>query len=441
MIQGLLNEINTLSADHYYGTVASLRGLLFEVTGLEGKLSIGNQCLVYPSNALPFLSEVVGFQKERAMLMAYQPLTGVGPGCRVEKIREHMSIYPDENWLGRVVSGTGEPLDGGPALSYGSLEIPVMGKPIPAHERQRVRERIDLGVRALNTFTTCCYAQRMGIFAGSGVGKSILMAQIARFTSAQINVIGLIGERGREVREFIEDCLDAETLARSVIIVSTSDEPAVMRRQAAHLTLAVAEYFRDQGKQVLCFLDSVTRFAMALREIGLSIGEAPATKGYTPSVFAELPQLLERAGPGHKDQTGSITGIFTVLVEGDDENEPISDAVRSILDGHIFLDRKIANRNRFPAVNVLKSISRMMPDCNEPEQTNLINLARNLMADYDDMSEMIRLGAYRPGSDIKVDQAIRYHDALEQFLSQGKNEQCDLDTGFAQLKELLGNEA
>lgn len=441
MIQGLLNEINSLSTEHYYGSVSALRGLLFEVSGLEGHLSIGNQCLVYPNSGSPFLSEVVGFQKDRAMLMAYHPLTGVGPGCRVEKLREQMSICPDKSWLGRVINGAGEPLDGGPALPFGTEERLVRGTSLPAHERQRVRERIDLGVRALNTFTTCCYGQRMGIFSGSGVGKSVLMAQVARFTKSDINVIGLIGERGREVREFVEDHLDAETLARSVVVVSTSDEPAVMRRQAAYLTLAIAEYFRDQDQQVLCFLDSVTRFAMALREIGLSIGEPPATKGYTPSVFAELPQLLERAGPGHKDGTGSITGIFTVLVEGDDENEPIADAVRSILDGHIFLDRKIANRNRFPAINVLKSISRMMPDCNSPEEASLINRARALMADYDDMAEMIRLGAYRPGSDVKVDHAIRYHDALEAYLSQAKGENCGLEAGFSQLEELLGHEA
>ncbi len=439
MITGLLNEISTLSGDHYYGSVASLRGLLFEVTGLDGYLSTGNQCLVYPANGPPIVAEVVGFQRDRAQMMAFKPLADVGPGCRVEKIREQLTICPDKTWLGRVINGACEPLDGGPPLPFGAVELPVAALPIPAHEKRRVRDRIDLGVRALNTFTTCCYGQRLGIFSGSGVGKSVLMSQIARFTKADINVIGLIGERGREVREFIEDSLDQETLARSVIVVATSDEPALMRRQAAYLTLAIAEYFRDQDKRVLCFLDSITRFAMALREIGLSVGEPPASKGYTPSVFSELPRLLERAGPGHKDRSGSITGIFTVLVEGDDENEPIADAVRSILDGHISLDRKIANRNRYPAINVLKSISRMMPDCNDEDETSLINKARGLIADYDDMAEMIRLGAYRPGSDIKVDQAIRFHEALEAFLAQGKNEHIELHEGFAQLKELLGD--
>jgi flagellum-specific ATP synthase len=440
MIAGLINEIHSASTDTYFGSVASLRGLLFEVKGLEGYLATGNQCIVYTASGQPIVAEVVGFNNQRAQMMAYQPLNGVGPGCRVEKCRERFTLCPDKTWLGRVVNGFGEPLDGGSRLTYGAQEYYVYGTPIPAHERQRVTERMDFGVRALNTFTTCCYGQRLGIFSGSGVGKSVLMSQIARYTTADINVIGLIGERGREVREFIEEALDPETLARSVVVVATSDEPALMRRQAAHLTLTIAEYFRDRGHQVLCFLDSVTRFAMALREIGLSVGEPPASKGYTPSVFAELPRLLERAGPGHKDKQGSITGIFTVLVEGDDENEPISDAVRSILDGHIMLDRNIANRNRFPAINVLRSISRMMPDCNNDDETALINQARESMAIYDDMSEMIRLGAYRMGSDVKIDKAIHYHDALEKFLSQGKHESCDLSEGFSQLQEIMGHE-
>lgn len=440
MITGLLNEIHNIRTHTYFGSVSALRGLLFEVKGLEGHLATGNQCLVYPTVGQPIIAEVVGFNQQRAQLMAYQALNSVGPGCRVEKCRDRFSLCPDNSWLGRVINGFGEAIDGGAPLLNGTSEFFVYESPLPAHTRQRVGERMDTGLRAINTFTTCCFGQRLGIFAGSGVGKSVLMSQIARFTTAEINVIGLIGERGREVREFIEDTLDPETLARTVIIVATSDEPALMRKQAAHLTLTIAEYFRNQGKQVLCFLDSITRFAMAMREIGLSVGEPPASKGYTPSVFAELPRLLERAGPGHKDNTGSITGIFTVLVEGDDENEPIADAVRSILDGHIVLDRNIANRNRFPAINVLKSISRMMPDCNSEEESQVINKARELMATYEDMAEMIRLGAYRVGSDDKVDKAIFYHDEMENFLSQGKQEHCELNSGFEQLKGILVNE-
>ena len=276
----------------------------------------------------------------------------------------------------------------------------------------------------------------MGIFPGAGVGKSSMMSTLARFTAADVSVIGLVGERGRQVQEFIQEYLGEAGLARSVVVVATSDESPLMRRQAAHMTLTVSEYFRDQGKDVLCLMDSVTRFAMAQREIGLAAGEPPASKGYTPTVFAELPKLLERAGPGTAGQ-GSITGLFSVLVEGDDHNEPIADAVRSILDGHVVLERGIADRGRYPAINILRSISRMMPDCNSPEENQLIGQARKLMAAYDDMADMIRLGAYRRGSDPDVDQAIHYHPALEAFLSQGKDEHAPLADGYRQLHEIL----
>jgi len=343
---------------------------------------------------------------------------------------------PDGRWLWGVVNALGEPIDGKGPLHQGPTSYKIRNTPPPAHNRQRVGNKIDLGVKAINTFLTTCRGQRMGIFAGSGVGKSVLLSMMARFTNADIIVIGLVGERGREVQEFLEDNLGAEGLARSVVVVATSDEPPLMRRQAAHMTLAVAEYFRDQGNDVLCLMDSVTRFCMALREIGLSAGEPPAAKGYTPSVFAELPRLLERAGPGTAE--GSITGLFTVLVEGDDHNEPIADATRGILDGHIVLERAIADRGRFPAINILRSVSRMMPDCNSDQENEIVTRSRAILAQYEEMSELIRLGAYRKGSDAKIDEAIKLYPKIEEFLTQGIHERCDLATGYLQLSEAVG---
>jgi flagellum-specific ATP synthase len=336
-----------------------------------------------------------------------------------------------------VVNALGEPIDGKGPLPAGDLGIPTRNNPPPAHSRKRVGAKVDLGVRALNTFLSMCRGQRMGIFAGSGVGKSVLMSMLARNTSVDVSVIGLIGERGREVQEFITEDLGEEGMARSVVVVATSDEPPLMRRQAAYMTLSVAEYFRDTGHQVLCMMDSVTRFAMAQREIGLSAGEPPTTKGYPPTVFAELPRLLERAGPGSPG-TGDISAIFTVLVEGDDHNEPVADAVRGILDGHIVMERAIGERGRYPAVNILRSVSRTMPGCNSDAENRIVTRAKRLMSAYNDMAEMIRLGAYRRGSDPLVDEAIHHNEPLEAFLRQGKRDVSDLGSGYAQLAELLG---
>ncbi len=297
----------------------------------------------------------------------------------------------------------------------------------------------------MNVFTTCCRGQRLGVFAGSGVGKSVLLSMLAKESDCDVVVVGLIGERGREVREFIEETLGEEGLKRAIVVVATSDEPALKRRQAAYMTLAIAEFLRDQDLEVLCMMDSVTRFAMAQREIGLAAGEPPTTKGYTPTVFTELPKLLERAGPGpvRPDGTtaGPITGIFTVLVDGDDHNEPIADAVRGILDGHIVMERAIAERGRFPAINVLKSISRTMPGCHLPHERQIVTNARQTLAAYANMEELIRIGAYRTGADPAVDRAIALNPQLEAFLGQDKDEACGLEESFERLAEILMSEA
>jgi len=432
----LAAEIERLQPDRRYGRVAAVQGLLVEVAGAEHSLSVGARVTVEARNARPVPCEVIGFRDERALLMPFASLDGVGIGCKAYVEASEPVVYPSPAWLGRVVNAFGEPVDGKGPLANGPAGAPLRASPPAAHERQRVGDKLDLGVRALNAFVSCCIGQRMGIFSGSGVGKSVLMSMLARYTAADISVIGLIGERGREVQEFIQDDLGEEGLARSVVVVATSDEPALMRRQAAHLTLALAEYFRDRGSQVLCLIDSITRFAMAQREIGLAAGEPPATKGYTPTVFTELPKLLERAGPGPQG-AGSITGLFTVLVEGDDHNEPVADAVRGILDGHIVMERAIAERGRYPAINVLKSISRTMPACNSEAEQAVVAEAKRHLAAYADMEEMIRLGAYRRGADPDVDRAIELMPALEAFLSQSKEECTRLEQGYARLREIL----
>jgi flagellum-specific ATP synthase len=433
----IVKDLERLPDHHLHGRVTGVLGMMAEIGGMQRALSIGDRVTMIGRGDKRVQAEIVGFRNERALAMPFGTLDGIGLGCLAEVAQVEPSIYPNESWLGRVIGAMAEPIDDLGPLLTGEVAYPIRNAPPPAHKRRRVVGKVDLGVRALNQFLTCCRGQRMGIFAGSGVGKSVLLSQIARYTSADVTVIGLIGERGREVQEFIHEDLGPEGLKRSVLIVATSDQPPLVRRQAALLTLAVAEYFRDQGKNVLCLIDSVTRFAMAQREIGLSAGEPPASKGYTPTVFAELPKLLERAGPGVGE--GSITGLFTVLVEGDDMNEPISDAVRGILDGHIVLDRSIAERGRYPAINILRSISRTMPGCNTPEENAVVSRARQLLAAYEDMAEMIRLGAYRPGSDPRTDEAIRYYPLIEGFLSQGKTERGDLAQGYEQLANILAS--
>lgn len=434
-MKSLVSEIGRLQALQRYGRVASIQGLLAEVAGIERIVSVGSRCVIETRDGRSIAGEVVGFRDERSLLMPYGSLDGIGLGCKVVVGESEPVVFPDVSWLGRVVNAMGEPVDGKGPLRQGSVAYPLRAEPPQASARNRVGSKIDLGVRAINTFLTCCRGQRMGIFSGSGIGKSVLLSMLARYTKADVNIIGLVGERGREVQEFIEDDLGPEGLARSVVVVATSDEPALLRRQAAYLTLTLSEYFRDLERDVLCLMDSVTRFAMAQREIGLSGGEPPASKGYTPTVFAELPKLLERAGPG--TGKGTITGLFTVLVEGDDHNEPIADAVRGILDGHIVLDRSIAQRGRYPPVNVLRSISRTMPQCNSPEENQLVTVAKTAIATYENMEELIRLGAYRKGSDAAVDAAILIYPEIEAFLSQDVADQSVFAAGYARLAEIL----
>lgn len=438
-LNSLLTNLTRIPEYHLYGRVTAVLGMLVEVGGVQRRLSIGDRCRIAARGRRHLACEVVGFRDDHAILMPFGALEGVGLGCKAEVVDVEPVVSPTEKWLGRVVNAMGEPIDGRGPLPEGDTAYPLRNRPPPAHARQRVRGKVDLGVRAINTFLTCCRGQRLGIFSGSGVGKSILLGMMARYTAADVNVIGLIGERGREVQEFIEDNLGEEGLARTVIVVATSDESPLMRRQAAYMTMALAEYFRDRDKDVLCMMDSITRFAMAQREIGLSAGEPPTSKGYTPTVFSELPKLLERAGPGCG--RGSITGLFAVLVEGDDHLEPITDAVRGIIDGHIVLDRAIAERGRYPAIDILRSLSRAMPDCNTAEENAIVLRARQMLANYEDMAEMIRLGAYRVGSDAKTDEAIKYYPALERFLSQDRNDRSDLSSGYAQLAAIFENSA
>jgi flagellum-specific ATP synthase len=437
-MHALLKDIAAISPVRRFGRVARIEGLLVEVTGAAGTISLGGCVRLSTSKGKEIPCEVVGFRDGRALVMPLGNLDGVTLGARADFDNQAAVIYPCKSWLGRVIDGFGRPADGKGPLPQGSEHYALKAPPPPAGARARVGAKLDLGVRAMNAFTTCCKGQRMGIFAGSGVGKSTLLAMLARNSDADAIVIALVGERGREVKEFVEDDLGPEGLARSVVIAATSDEPPLVRRQAAYVAMAVAEQLRDQGLHVLLLMDSVTRFAMAQREVGLSAGEPPASKGYTPTVFAELPRLLERAGPGLEGHPGSITGLFTVLVEGDDHNEPVADAVRGILDGHIVLERNIAERGRFPAINTLKSVSRAMPGCNSQEEQALVARARAPLAVYEDMAELIRLGAYKSGTNAEVDVAIRLYPQLEAFLSQKKDERSAFTECYAGLAKIVG---
>ncbi|WP_428542876.1 FliI/YscN family ATPase [Rhodopila sp.] len=423
------------------GTVTKMLGLVVEVEGLTGLAAIGDRLALRTLRGRIVPAEVIGFRDAALQAMAYGSLDGLAHGAKALLLGGSDAMLDvASGWLGRVIDPLGNPLDQAGILLGGSHPRSTRVAPPEATSRARLGPRIDLGVRALNCFATCRQGQRLGLFAGSGVGKSTLLAMLTRGTACDVVVLALVGERGREVRDFIETELGPEGLAHAVVVVATSDSPPLMRRQCAYTAMSVAEHFRDQGLSVLLLMDSVTRFCLALREIGLSLGEPPATRGYPPSVFAELPRLLERAGPGpvRPDGTaGQITGLFSVLVEGDDQNEPVADAVRGILDGHIVMDRKIAEAGRYPAIDVLRSLSRVAASCLDDAQTAALRRARAILSLHGEMADMVRLGAYRPGTDSAVDEALRLTPAIEEFLQQAPGERSEFVESFERLNQAL----
>jgi len=414
------------------GKVTQVVGLVIEANGPAGR--IGGICEIHPMGNQPAVrAEIQGFRGNRVLLMPLEEIRGIGPGSLVVARNERATIAVGDGLLGRVIDGLGSPIDGkGPIRSKAAY--PIYGNPINPLERKRINQPLDIGIRAINGLLSVGCGQRMGIFSGSGVGKSVLMGMIARNTSADVNVIALIGERGRELNDFIEKELGPQGLRRSVVVVATSDHLPLIRMRGAFIATAVAEYFRDQGMHVNLMMDSVTRFAMAQREIGLALGEPPTTKGYTPSVFTLLPKLLERAGTS--SNYGTITGLYTVLVEGDDMDEPIADAVRSILDGHIVLSRDLAMQNHYPAIDVMKSISRVMVDITTESQQKSAGMIKSTLATYQKAEDLINIGAYVQGSNPKIDRAIEMIDDINAYLCQRIEEKISYDDGLQSLVEL-----
>ncbi len=406
----------------YRGKIDKIVGMTVEATGIE--CSIGDVCNIIRGPDKPtVITEVVGFRGNKVLLMPYQDIEGIGYGSSVQNIGSKLTIKVGRDMIGRVVDALGHPIDGKGDFETDD-EYPINGEPSNPMDRPEINTPIEFGVKAIDGMLTIGKGQRMGIFAGSGVGKSTLMGMIARNVKADINVIALVGERGREVGEFIDQSLGEEGMKRSVLVVATSDQPAMMRSKCALAATSIAEYFRDQGQDVLLMMDSLTRFAMAQREIGLSTGEPPVARGYTPSIYTALPKLLERSGNFEK---GSITGIYTVLVEGDDANEPISDTVRGIIDGHIMLSRKIAMRNHYPAIDVLASVSRLMSTIAQHDHKEAANKIRNLMSTYQDNQDLISIGAYKSGTNPELDYAISKMNDINQFLQQRTDEKFTFD--------------
>ncbi|WP_226034947.1 flagellar protein export ATPase FliI [Aquibacillus saliphilus] len=431
-IQGYLDLINQVDTYKRYGKIDRVIGLMIESIGPEA--SIGDVCYIHNTkNHKVIAAEVVGFNQEKVLLMPYSSIKDIGPGCLVEGTSQPLNIKVGKALIGKVIDSMGKPLDD-TSLPKGLTPYPSEQIPPNPLDRPTIDEPFEVGVKSIDTLLTVGKGQRIGIFAGSGVGKSTLLGMIARNSSADINVIALIGERGREVREFVEKDLGREGLKKSIIVVATSDQPALMRIKGAYTATAISEYFRDQGLQVNLMMDSVTRVAMAQREVGLAIGEPPTTKGYTPSVFATLPKLLERTGT---NKFGTITAFYTVLVDGDDMNEPIADATRGILDGHFVLDRKLAEQGQFPALNVLKSVSRVMPSITTSDNQRLAQRVRSLLATYDENQELVQIGAYKRGTSRQIDEAIQYYPKIVNFLKQSTDEIISRDQSLALIAELI----
>ena len=428
------NKILDQSLIKKKGKIVNVVGLTLESAGPDAKL--GDVCYIYPEGeeAKPILAEVVGFKEGKTQLMPYDVIDGIGLGNVVENTGETLKVWVGPELLGKCLDGLGRPTDG--SVLSNTQAYPVEAPPPDPMSRVIINEVLPLGVKAVDGLITVGKGQRIGIFAGSGVGKSTLMGMFARNTKADINVIALIGERGREVREFIERDLGEEGMKRSVVVVATSDRPALERNKAAKTATAIAEYFRDQGKDVLFMMDSLTRFSMAQREIGLANGEPPVSRGYPPSVYAEMPKLLERAGNG---AVGSITGLYTVLVDGDDFNEPITDTARSILDGHIMLSRKLGHKNHYPAIDILQSISRCMSQIATKEHKQLAGKLKNVMATYNEAEDLINIGAYKRGSNASIDYAIEKIDAVNQFLCQDVYEKVAFEESLIRLEALFEN--
>ncbi len=431
-LMGFKEELAVFDPYRYMGKIEKIVGMTIEASGPV--CNIGDICRIFSKDMKSYVyAEVVGFQSEKVLLMPYTDIEGIGPGSIVDNTGDKLRVKTGDALIGRIIDAIGQPIDGLGDIDY-TDSVSITGIPTNPLTRPKIAEPIELGVKAIDGLLTLGKGQRIGIFAGSGVGKSTLMGMIARKVKADINVIALVGERGREVREFIENDLGEEGMARSVVVVATSDQPAMMRYKCPMTATAIAEYYMSQGKDVLIMMDNLTRFAMANREVGLSIGEPPIARGYTPSIYAQMPKLLERAGCFEK---GSITGIYAVLVEGDDTNEPIADTVRGIIDGHIILSRKIAAQNHYPAIDILPSVSRLMSIIATPEHKEAASKLRNLLALYNSNVDLISIGAYKPGTNPKLDEAISKIDKINGFLRQGTSESFSLDETVKMLMEAV----